>query len=278
MSSTPHNDIKVTSTLELPSYRLAWRDLIEAGRDHQRWRRFAVLKLKSAYWRTRLGAIWLPLSFMLFIIGMSILWANITSRDINFYLPHAGYGFACFAFISGTIAGGEQVFAANSGVIREFPLPLSFYAYAKTARDFITMLLSLAVMVIIDVAYIHAINVNTLLALPALVVYMVTGVLTGLLMGMLATRFRDFGQLLPTVMRAVFFFTPIIWSVDKRPSRAALANINPLYHYIEIVRAPMRGELPSLTNWAVAIGTTSLIFVLVLTFYKIGTRRIRVWL
>ncbi|MEM7741669.1 MAG: ABC transporter permease [Pseudomonadota bacterium] len=262
----------------MPSYQLAWRDLIEAGKDHRRWRRFAYLKVKGAYWRTRLGVVWLPLSFMLFVVVISLLWAGIIGRDINFYLPYAGYGFACFAFISAILSGGEQVFAANASVIREFPLPLSFYAYAKTARDFITLLLSLSVMIFIDITYTHLMNVNTLLVFPALVAYIVTGVLTALLMGMLATRFRDIGQLLPTVMRAVFFFTPIIWVLDDRPARAMLAGFNPLYHYIEIVRAPMRGELPSVLNWSVVIGITLATFLLVLAFYKMGTRRLRIWL
>jgi ABC-2 type transport system permease protein len=51
--------------------------------------------------------------------------------------------------------------------------------------------------------------------------------------------------------------TPIVWSVDilsGNPAvqeRARLVEINPLYHFLEIVRAPLLGQHIAWFSWAV---------------------------
>ena len=257
---------------------MALNDLKTTSVDYRRWANLAMLNAKRTYWRAHLGVLWLPMSFVAFVLLLALLWANILGRDFELYLPHLGYGLACFAFMSTSISGGEQVFVANAGLIREFPLPLTFYAFAKTARDFIALISGLIVMLLLDVSLIQNTSFVSLLALPAIALYFVTSIFVSLAVGMAVTRFRDLGQILPIIMRAVFFFTPIIWMIDARPERALIAALNPLYHYIEIIRAPMSGIAPTPVNWAVSLGVTMAVIVLTLTFYKKGTRQLRVWL
>jgi len=95
---------------------------------------------------------------------------------------------------------------------------------------------------------------------------------------MLTTRYRDIAQIVPTLMRGLFFITPVMWIVDGSSERSALALWNPFYHYIEIIRSPMRGNPADLIHWFVTMGCTLSLFVLVMAFYKLGTRQIRIWL
>jgi len=265
-------------TLERHSYSLAIRDLIAGLKDHKRWRRFAIFYIRRSYWRTKLGLLWPALSFALFVFMLSVVWGQLFGRDLNVYLPHFGYGFSCWIFLNAIISGSQQVFISNASVIKEFPLPLSFYAFAKTTQEMTFLMLYLFCLTLVDLFYIHAMSWETLLVFPALIIYFIDAVLISLILGMLTTRFRDVSQVLPNLMRAFFFFTPVLWGIEDRPQLAPLIYSNPLYHAIEIIRAPMSGELPTILNWAVMLGITTTAIIILLLSYKAGTRQLRAWL
>ena len=273
--SPPVNFVDPLST---PGAVLALRDFTRALKDYRRWWEFAALALKRSYWRTRLGMIWPALSFSLFIVSLSILWATIFGRDLAVYMPHFGYGVTCWVFINTILSGGEQVFVANAGIIREFPLPLFFYAFAKTAREYALFAMSLGVMLAIDLIYLHQLTPWALLALPGLLIYAATGVFASMLIGVAVTRYRDLAQLIPNIMRAAFFFTPVLWLPEARPQLSSIANLNPFTHYIELIRAPMLGSAPSALNFSVTGAITALLIAFTLLVFQAGTRQLRVWL
>jgi ABC-2 type transport system permease protein/lipopolysaccharide transport system permease protein len=52
-------------------------------------------------------------------------------------------------------------------------------------------------------------------------------------------------ELIGSILMFAFLFTPVIWKADQMPIgtvRGAIARVNPLFHLIEIVRAPILGE------------------------------------
>lgn len=83
--------------------------------------------------------------------------------------------------------------------------------------------------------------------------------------GIIATRFRDVAPLLEALTQLLFYVTPIVWMTNTLKDqggavagRARIAEINPLYHYMEIVRAPMIGEPVAAYHWWIVIGCTVL--------------------
>jgi ABC-type polysaccharide/polyol phosphate export permease len=77
-----------------------------------------------------------------------------------------------------------------------------------------------------------------------------------MLLGLLCARFRDVPQLVANLVQVVFFVTPIMWSAEQLSDRVVFADINPFYHLIAIVRAPLLGQAPTATNWLVSLGVT----------------------
>ncbi len=66
-----------------------------------------------------------------------------------------------------------------------------------------------------------------------------------MLLGSLCARFRDIQQLVGTLLQISLFLTPIFWSPDQLTGRTAmLAQFNPMYHLIAVVRDPMLGKAP----------------------------------
>src|SRR5699024_8883937 len=93
---------------------------------------------------------------------------------------------------------------------------------------------------------------------------LVNGVWVTMLFGILATRFRDIAPLLESMVQLLFYMTPIVWTTQtlyeqggEIAERARIAEINPLYHYLEIVRAPMIGQPVDAYHWWIVLACTA---------------------
>jgi ABC-type polysaccharide/polyol phosphate export permease len=73
------------------------------------------------------------------------------------------------------------------------------------------------------------------------------------------------------------FATPIMWPVSTLSGAAWIADVNPLYHFIELVRAPLLGGEPALLSWMVTVGTLVIGSVLSLMLLNRASNRIVFW-
>jgi ABC-2 type transport system permease protein len=81
--------------------------------------------------------------------------------------------------------------------------------------------------------------------------------------GILATRYRDIGPLLAALVQLLFFMTPIIWNAETLQRQGAgqwskIIELNPLLHYLDILRAPLLGAHQEPRHWIVVIVLTVL--------------------
>jgi lipopolysaccharide transport system permease protein len=75
-----------------------------------------------------------------------------------------------------------------------------------------------------------------------------------MLTGLLSARFRDLPQIISALLQVAFYITPIIFRPDALNRFAFIVEWNPLAYLIEIVRAPLIGQMPSMLAWQVTIG------------------------
>ena len=104
---------------------------------------------------------------------------------------------------------------------------------------------------------------NVFLFIPALALMVINGVWVTMLFGIIATRFRDVAPLLEALVQLLFYVTPIVWTTKtlrdqggEVAQRARIAELNPLYHYLEVVRAPLIGEPLAAYHWVIVLAGT----------------------
>jgi ABC-type polysaccharide/polyol phosphate export permease len=84
--------------------------------------------------------------------------------------------------------------------------------------------------------------------------------------GMASARFRDIPQIVASVIQFAMFMTPVFWLPGGRLLDHAVLLLNPFYHLLTVVRAPLLGqEVAPLTygvlvaaavlGWAVTFAT-----------------------
>ena len=127
-------------------------------------------------------------------------------------------------------------------------------------------------------------TLHTLLFIPGLALLVVNGVWVAMFFGMVATRFRDVAPLLEALGQLLFYATPIVWTTrtlkdqgGEVAQRAMLAEVNPLYHYLEIVRAPLIGKETDLYHWGIVGACTVVGLLLALLVMRQWRFRVPYW-
>jgi ABC-type polysaccharide/polyol phosphate export permease len=79
-------------------------------------------------------------------------------------------------------------------------------------------------------------------------------------------------------MRVAFFVTPVIWMPDQLGTRAYLALYNPFTYFVELIRAPLLGQVPPALTWMLALAVTAVGCLVTWLFFVRFRRRVVYWL
>ena len=263
--------------LRSENFRRAWRDIREGWRGRELWITIGLHDLRQRYRRSMLGPFWITLSMGIMIAALGLLYGKIFGLDLEEYLPYLASGFIIWAFISGLILDGCKSFIDSSRMIRQMAVPLSTFVYQVVWINLLILFHNIWIFVI--VALVIGVNPGwqVFVVLPAIIILSLNGIALAIFFGLLSARFRDIPLIVASVIQVMFFITPVIWKPDMLPERALVLNLNPFYHMVEILRAPLLGYMPSIENWLAALFFTLASWVLAFSFYAIYRWRIAYW-
>ncbi|MCU0836437.1 MAG: ABC transporter permease [Chromatiaceae bacterium] len=227
-------------------------DLTAGLRRYPLWGMIGFHEMRQRYRRSVLGPFWITISMGVMVLALGLLYGKIFNQDLSLYLPFLSAGFVVWGLLSQLIL--EVVWT-------------NLLIFAHNIWVFVGVALWFGV----DIGW------SSLLAIPGLAVLLVNGVWAGLLFGLLSARFRDVPLILGSVVQVMFFITPVIWRPSMLPDRALLLDLNPFYHLIEIVRAPMLGMPPQWENWVAALLITLAGWAATLVLFATYRWRIAYW-
>src|SRR5215213_6907042 len=265
------------------SWRKAADDLVGGWQQRQLWGHLAWQDIRQRYRRSVLGPIWITISMAVTAVALGVLYAGLFQNDLSVQLPYILVGFIVWAFISGCISEGSEVFITNEGLIKQLPAPLSVHVYRLVWRQVLFFAHNMIVYAIMFVIFPQPLGWTSLTVFPALVLLAVNGAWVALLLGIVTTRFRDLAPITQSVVQLLFFLTPIVWMYEdllKNPSisgRARLVEFNPLLHFIEIVRRPLLGQEQHLRHWIVVLVITVVGWALTAALLRRFRSRVAYW-
>ncbi len=161
--------------------------------------------------------------------------------------------------------------------MRQLSAPVSIYVYRSVWSNLITFAHNIWIFVLVALWFQVSPAWSMLWAIPALFLLLVNGLWVGLLFGLLSARFRDIPLIIASIVQVMFFITPVIWKPSMLPGRALFLDLNPFYHLVEIVRAPLLGQAPNLENWIAVLLITAIGWGLTLFFYTAYRWRVAYW-
>ncbi len=236
-------------------FRLAGRDLREALALWRLCWTLSWLDIKLRYRGSLLGPFWLTLSTGVMVAAMGVIYAGLFKMDLHQYLPFLALSLVLWGFLGALVSDACAGYTQNEGMIRSIRMPFSLYAARVVLRNILVLAHNLVVIVVVYAVLLIWPGDTMLLSLPGVVLWLLDGLAASMVLGALCARFRDIPPIVQSVMQIAFFVTPVIWKPELiGPARQALLPLNPFYCLLEVVRAPLLGQIPSLATYAGAFG------------------------
>ena len=235
---------------------LALHDIVQGARISHLWGLLGWQDIRRRYRRSKMGPFWLTISMGVLVAVLGTLYSTLFRVEVADYVPHLALGFIVWGLISSLITEGCSTFTSNENIIKQVDLPLSMHVYRVVWRNLIILLHNAMIFVVVAVLFSIWPGWTALLAVPGLAFLCLNGIWAGLLLGIVSARFRDVPPIVGSIMRIAFFVTPIIWMPALVPQRAAFLDFNPFFHFLELVRAPLLGQVPGLASWLAVVSIT----------------------
>lgn len=258
-------------------FRKALMDLWNGWRKRALWTTIGLHDIRQRYRRSVIGPFWITISTGIMIGALGLLYSQIFRVDTSEYLPYLAAGFFAWGLISNLVIEGCQAFNSSDYLIKQLSAPLSIYVYRVVWSNVLTAAHNIWIFIIVAIWFKVEIGWSILVALPALFLILINGLWAGLLLGLLSARFRDIPMIVASIVQVMFFITPIFWKPEMLPGRSFLLDANPFYHFVEILRGPMLGQMPTLENWLAVLLVTALGWFVALAAYTAYRWRLAYW-
>lgn len=261
------------------SWSRAFGDLSQGWKQRPLWGYLGWQDIKQRYRRSVLGPLWISISMAVVATAMGILYGTLFGEPVPTFLPYVATGLLIWYFINGCILEGSEVFIANEGLIRFLPAPLSLHVYRLVWRQTLFFAHNLVVWAALMVIFPRALGWQVLLALPAFALLVLNGAWIAVLAGIVATRFRDIPPIIASLAQLLFFMTPIVWSYERLRGLplAAYIELNPVLHFVEIIRAPLLGDPVVGRHWVVVGAITVVGIAVALVALRNYRSRVAYW-
>jgi lipopolysaccharide transport system permease protein len=256
---------------------LAVRDILDGAALWRLWGNLGWNDILQRYRRSFLGPLWLTASMAIMVIGLGVVYAKIFKVPLNDFIPFLCLGLLVWGFISTTLVEAGGLFTGSESYIKQIRLPYSVYVYRFIWGKIIIFAHNFVIYFGILLFFWIWPGVGLLYALPGFLFLILNGALTILYLGMISARFRDIPQIVASVVQIVFFMTPILWKPEVLGKHSVLMTFNPFYHLVEVVRAPLLGQLPSTENYLAVILITAANTLLAAAFFIRFRSRISYW-
>jgi lipopolysaccharide transport system permease protein len=213
--------------------------------------------VRHRYSGSVLGSLWITANIALLTLCLTLVFAGPLGASHGLYAPYVAIGLVLWYFVQATLAEAPNIFVSAAETIRHSPLPLTVQVLRLVWRNVLVFGHNVVIVPLVLLAFgivPHPAALLALLALPLLAANLVS---VTIILGLLGARFRDVQQIMLSALQLLFFVTPIVWFPAALPERVGwIATANPIFAFIDIVRAPLLGTAPAPASWPMAIGVT----------------------
>lgn len=234
-------------------------------RYRQLVRNLVVQRLKIRYRHSALGFFWSILNPVLMIATLSFIFSHLMGRHgVHSYPIFLFCGMLPYSMISGSVLQGGQALIRAEGFLKNVRVAPVVFPTSVVGDLGVNFTLSMGALMLAVGPIVGLQPSVAMCVLPAsMLVLLLMGSGLALLAALSTLYFRDLEHIFEVVMRALYFFTPILYPLYPQPGEHGLIQenhriyfeFNPFYHLVELFRQPIyHGEFPEARHWYVTVG------------------------
>jgi lipopolysaccharide transport system permease protein len=235
------------------------------------------LDIRLRYRGSVLGPLWLTLSTAVMVGALGFLYAYLFHTPIRNYLPFLALSLTLWGFLAAMIGDGCTAFTGAEGMIRSMRIPFSLYIYQLLARNVLILAHNVIVIVVVFLAFRVPVTFAAFAAIPAFLLWLIDGAAVALVLGALCARFRDIPPIVGSVMQIAFYVSAVMYRPDMLGHRGFILLYDPFYTVLDVLRAPLLGDIPSTSVYVSALAFSGVVCGLAWLVFLRVRHRIAFW-
>lgn len=252
-------------------------DLSEAWRRRQLAFYFAWTETLARYRRSALGPLWLVLGTAIGVLGLGFVWSALLKVDRGDFIPSLTIGLVTWQMLSGAVVESVGIFPRNATSIINIKLPTFLIPLQLIFRHVINFAHNFIVVVVVLAVFPQHLSPAALLAIPGFAIVVLSLLAVMQILGYLGARYRDLDPLVTAFMPIVFFVSPVIYRADQLGSLQTIMEFNPIARWIQLIRDPILGMVPTAADYGITIAMTAAFWGLAVWITAIRGHRLAYW-
>ena len=212
--------------------------------------------VRDTYSRSTLGPLWITLGLAIQVSTIGIVFGLIFGADLNVYFPFLAISLVMWTFLVSAINDSTGAYVQSQQIVKQMYVPGFFPVLRVVTKNLVIFFHNLLIIFVVMAVFGLWPGFELILFAPGLIV--VVGVLYAVstVAAIVSARYRDIPPIITSIMTVSFYLTPIIWMPESIPEqfRGIILTLNPFYHLMELIRAPIMGGFASSINWGVSVG------------------------
>lgn len=262
------------------SINIALADIVAASKRFSLLRILGSQDIRQRYRRSALGPFWLTISMGIMIGTIGVVFGQIFNSSLREFLPFLSIGIILWGFFSSVVNEGCTGFIAAEGIIKQLSLPLFIHILRMIWRNVLILGHNILIFPLVLLVVGKPLHLVALLSIPGFLLTLINLTWVALLLATICTRYRDFSQIIASMLQVIFYLTPIMWMPSLLPPgrKFYFLDLNPVFHLLEVIRAPLLGYWPTAADWLTSIILAVIGWSITLVLYSRYKRRIAYWL
>ncbi|PQA88556.1 ABC transporter permease [Hyphococcus luteus] len=262
---------------ESNKFEAALADISQSVSEANLWISLALEDIRNSYRRSYLGLVWVLVSFAVFLGIKVLIFLPLGGGDVRSFAPYVALGFLAWSFIASAVGEGCSAVTGAQNWIKGGRIPYFVFFFKTVTRVSIITLLNSLVVIVTLIASGVRLTPAAFFLFPASLLFLINGLWAVMLLSMLSARFRDLSHLVSTIMRMMFFLTPIFWHPDRMGELAKYLMYNPFAHFLFIFRDPvLYGTIP-FDSLSVVLAITAAGSLTAFLFFAYARAKIAFW-
>lgn len=237
-----------------------WYDAMISAKDIVR--EFAVADFRIRYHDSVLGYVWFLLSPALMFSIYYFIFTNVIHVGIPEYALYLLLGIVSYNFFQDCTFSSMLSMGMKAPIIKKVYFPRYLIVYSSVATAFFSLLANFCIVLAVCFV-VHGVSPLVLLVpIPILcLVLFSTGM--GFILAVLYVHYHDVSQIWYVLTTAIFWITPIVYSVDALPeSTQIIVFLNPLARIFMLLRHYLLYNFFDLRFLLITVGSSLLVYVI----------------
>jgi ABC-type polysaccharide/polyol phosphate export permease/glycosyltransferase involved in cell wall biosynthesis len=210
--------------------------------------------MRHRYVRSLLGPFWMSLQMAIVVAVLGSVIGQMSNADMMSHLPMLALSMTAWTFLNSVVLDSTTALQNSASLIRDRALPPVIFLLQCTFRQGLFALHNACVPLILWLLLSPHDLSRALAALPGLLLFVTCTFALSIVLGALATRYRDLKPIIESTLMLAFLASPVIWSAEMINHRSTVMRLNPLTHLFAVWREPLAGG---------HVDATSIVYVLV---------------